>query len=56
VNEFLTRANYGLNIGNFEMDFQDGEIRFKTAIDVEEVILRLSIFYVWGCYFIVIVC
>ncbi len=33
--EFLTRANYGLIIGNFEMDWQDGEIRYKTSIDVE---------------------
>jgi hypothetical protein len=32
--EFLTRANYGLILGNFEMDFADGEIRYKTAIDV----------------------
>jgi hypothetical protein len=35
VGEFLTRANYGLYIGNFEMDFGDGELRFKTSIDVE---------------------
>ncbi|MGH2410076.1 MAG: YbjN domain-containing protein, partial [Chloroflexota bacterium] len=35
--EFLTRANYGLPIGNFELDFEDGEIRFKTSIDLEEV-------------------
>lgn len=35
--EFLTRANYGMIIGNFEMDFDDadGEVRFKTSIDVE---------------------
>jgi hypothetical protein len=33
--EFVTRANYGLSIGNFEMDFADGEIRFRTSIDVE---------------------
>src|SRR5437762_10474197 len=33
--EFLTRANYGLYIGNFEMDYRDGEIRYKTSIDVE---------------------
>ena len=33
--EFLTRANYGLIIGNFEMDFRDGEVRYKTSIDVE---------------------
>ena len=35
VAEFLTRANYGLIIGNFEMDFHDGEVRYKTSLDVE---------------------
>lgn len=30
VAEYLTRANYGLRMGNFEMDFRDGEIRFKS--------------------------
>ena len=35
--EFVTRANYGTIIGNFEMDFSDGEIRYKTSIDVEGV-------------------
>jgi hypothetical protein len=33
--EVITRANYGLRLGNFEMDFADGELRFKTSIDVE---------------------
>ncbi|HLP89280.1 MAG TPA: YbjN domain-containing protein [Nostocaceae cyanobacterium] len=33
--EFLTRANSDVVIGNFEMDFDDGEIRYKTSIDVE---------------------
>ena len=33
--EFLTRANYGLIIGNFEMDFNDGEIRYKSSLDFE---------------------
>ncbi|AFY70360.1 protein of unknown function DUF1790 [Thalassoporum mexicanum PCC 7367] len=33
--EFLTRVNHGLIIGNFELDFNTGEIRFKTGIDVE---------------------
>ncbi len=28
--EFLHRANYGLNMGNFEFDFRDGEIRYKA--------------------------
>ena len=33
--EFLTRANWGLRIGNWEMDWSDGEVRFKTSLDVE---------------------
>ena len=32
--ELLTRINFGLPLGNFEMDYADGEIRFKTSIDV----------------------
>ncbi|MEB3294603.1 MAG: YbjN domain-containing protein [Synechococcales bacterium] len=35
IAHFLTRANYGTLIGNFELDFSDGEIRYKTSIDVE---------------------
>jgi hypothetical protein len=35
IAEFVTRANYGLVIGNFEMDYGDGEVRYKTSIDVE---------------------
>ena len=31
--EFQARINYGLIIGNFEMDWDDGEIRFKTSLD-----------------------
>lgn len=30
--EFLSRANYGLLLGNFELDFADGEIRYKTSL------------------------
>jgi hypothetical protein len=33
--EFIARANYGMVLGNFELDFGDGELRFKTSIDVE---------------------
>ena len=36
VAEFITRANYGMVIGNFELDFSDGEVRYKTSMDVEE--------------------
>jgi hypothetical protein len=35
IAEFITRANYGLVIGNFEMDYGDGEVRYKTSIDIE---------------------
>jgi hypothetical protein len=35
VAEFITRANSGMIIGNFELDFADGEIRYKTSIDVQ---------------------
>ncbi len=36
VAEFITRANYGMIIGNFELDYGDGEIRYKTSVDVED--------------------
>jgi hypothetical protein len=35
VAEYITRANYGLRIGNFELDYADGEVRYKSSIDFE---------------------
>lgn len=35
IAEFLARANYGLRIGNFELDMSDGEVRYKVSVDVE---------------------
>jgi hypothetical protein len=32
--ELLARLNSGLALGNFELDFADGQVRFKTSIDV----------------------
>lgn len=32
--EFVARANAGLALGNFELDYADGSMRFKTSIDV----------------------
>lgn len=29
----ITRANWGLTIGNFEMDYEDGQLRFKSSLD-----------------------
>jgi hypothetical protein len=39
VAEFITRANYGLRIGNFELDFSDGEVRYKSSLDYENAAL-----------------
>jgi hypothetical protein len=35
VGEFINRANSGMIIGNFELNFAVEEIRYKTSIDVE---------------------
>ncbi len=34
VSEFINRINYGLLNGNFEMDYSDGEIRYKSFVDI----------------------
>jgi Zn ribbon nucleic-acid-binding protein len=31
---FLARANYGLAAGNFELDLDDGEVRYKTVLQL----------------------
>ena len=33
VAEFITRANWGLIEGNFEMDFDSGALRYRVGID-----------------------
>ncbi|MFN6570946.1 YbjN domain-containing protein [Dendronalium sp. ChiSLP03b] len=35
IAEFIARANNGIVIGNFELNFSSGEILYKTSIDVE---------------------
>lgn len=37
VSEYLHRANYGLLFGNFEIDYTDGEVRFKLTTECENV-------------------
>ena len=32
VGEFLLRANYGLKVGGFDFDFNDGEISYRISI------------------------
>lgn len=36
VVEFITRANYGLKVGKFEMDYRDGEVRFQACLPCRE--------------------
>lgn len=33
MTEFITRANYGLVTGNFELGLEDGDLRYKTSVD-----------------------
>lgn len=35
ISELICRINYGLILGNFEMDWEDGELRYKTSMDIE---------------------
>jgi len=35
VAEYLCRANFGLMLGNCELDFETGEVRYKTSVDVK---------------------
>ncbi len=39
VAEALSRINTVLGLGNFELDFADGDIRFRVACDVEDGVL-----------------
>jgi len=34
--KYLTMANYGLLNGNFELDVRDGEVRYKTYVNCDE--------------------
>ena len=40
VTEFLSRANYGLNFGAFQMDHRDGELAFRRSINFAGMELR----------------
>lgn len=59
VAELMTRINYGLRFGNFEMDFSDGEILFRltkstfnglpTDEDIEHsIFLPMSMYSLYG--------
>ena len=35
MSQFLMRVNHGLAVGNFELDFEDGEVRYKTVLQLQ---------------------
>jgi hypothetical protein len=39
VARFITLANYGMRIGNFELDLRDGTVRYKSSLDFEGLVL-----------------
>jgi hypothetical protein len=36
VAEFLMRLNYNLHLGNFELNFDSGEVRYRTSLNIAE--------------------
>jgi hypothetical protein len=44
VAELLTRINYELIVGNFELNFEDGTVLFKTTLDLADGQLTQAMF------------
>ena len=44
VSELLTRINYDLVVGNFELGLDDGEMLFKTSVDLVDGQLTQAMF------------
>ncbi|WP_421955773.1 YbjN domain-containing protein [Polaromonas sp.] len=52
VAELLTRINYELIVGNFELGLEDGDVLFKTALDLADGHLTKAMFermYLLNC-------
>lgn len=48
IAEMITRANYGLRVGKFEMDFSDGELRYQvyhalSGVTLDDTTIRRAI-------------
>ncbi|MCP2730152.1 YbjN domain-containing protein [Limnofasciculus baicalensis] len=41
--EFITRVNSGMVIGNFELDFDSGEICYKTSLEIHSDLLSFAL-------------
>ena len=42
VGRFLHRSNFGLVVGNFEIDMDGGEVRFRTSMDLDDLELTTA--------------
>ena len=38
VVEYITRANYGLKIGKFEFDYDDGDVRYHSTLSCKDAV------------------
>ena len=36
VGEFIHRANFGMLVGNLEIDLDSGEVRFRSSVDIDD--------------------
>lgn len=43
IGRLIARANWGLTIGNFEMDDEDGQVRFKSSVNFSGVELTAEL-------------
>lgn len=44
MTELITRINHGLYVGNFELDLDDGAVRFKTSLELADAELTAGLF------------
>jgi hypothetical protein len=42
IAEFIIRVNHGMRIGNFDMDFETGELNFKSSINFRGELLSVG--------------
>ena len=45
VVELLNRINYAEDIGNFEMNYNTGQVRCKTSVEVMDIDINIEILY-----------
>lgn len=41
--EYICRANHNMKLGNFEIDMEDGEVRFKASLDMDGIEVSTSL-------------